>query len=60
MKGDIKAYFADGGHVTLDLKSIKDGKLVGSSENFGIGGFKTSAFSKILFNIYDDRHSGDE
>ena len=58
--GDVKAYFASGGFVTLKMGDIKEGKLNGSTENFGKATFNIKAFNKILLNIYDDRHNSEE
>jgi hypothetical protein len=51
-KNDLRAHFADEGTVTVDLSSIKDGKIAGNSENFGSIEIPLCAFSRLNFNIY--------
>jgi hypothetical protein len=54
--GDARIYFANGaGRMTLKMKSYKDAKIEGSSENFGDGTFDVRAFDKVEFNIYLDK-----
>ncbi len=52
--GDVKAYFNESEHITINIKGIRDSKLTGTGEHFGEGEFSLSAFHKILFNIYDE------
>jgi hypothetical protein len=51
--GDIRAWFSDGSSVVFRLDSVGDGTLTGYSQNFGTASFKTAAFNRIEFNIYD-------
>ena len=51
--GDIRAWFADGSRVVFRLDSASLESLTGYSQNFGTATFKTSAFSRIEFNLYD-------
>jgi len=50
---DVRAWFHEGGYVTIKLKSF-DGKTIkGYSQVYGDADFKISAFSRIQFNIWD-------
>lgn len=51
--GDIRAWFHQGGHVTLKLETLKDGKVSGYSQAVGNVSFDLSAFRKIDFQIYN-------
>jgi hypothetical protein len=51
--GDIRAWFPDGSSVVFRLDAVGDGTLTGYSQNFGTATFKTAAFNRIEFNIYD-------
>ena len=51
--GDVRAWFADGSSVVFRLDAVEEGSLTGFSQNFGTARFKTSAFNRIEFNIYD-------
>jgi hypothetical protein len=51
--GDVRAWLPDGSSLVFRLESTDDGILTGSSQNFGTARFKSSAFSRIEFNIYD-------
>lgn len=51
--GDVRAWFSDGTSVVFRLDAVEDGVLAGFSQNFGTARFKTAAFSRIEFNIYD-------
>lgn len=51
--GDIRAWFADGSHVTFRLEGAGDGQLKGSSQTFGKADFDSKAFGRIEFNLYD-------
>ncbi len=51
-RGDVRAHFSDGGHVTFQLTALEDGRLVGASQTFGSGRFDLGAFSRIEFNLY--------
>ena len=50
---DVRAWFHDGGYLTLRLDSFKDGKVTGFSQAFGDVSVDLKAFSKIDFHIYD-------
>lgn len=50
--GDIRAWFADGSHVTFRLDGAGDGHLKGYSQTFGDVEFDASAFCRIEFNLY--------
>ncbi|BDS05758.1 hypothetical protein NT6N_07980 [Oceaniferula spumae] len=54
---DVRAWFHDGGHVTLKLASFEDGKISGTSQAFGDVTFDLKAFSRIDFHIYDKKHN---
>jgi len=51
--GDVRAWFPDGSSLVFRLDKVTDGTLTGYSQNFGTAGFKTAAFTRIEFNIYD-------
>ena len=51
----MRAWFADGGHLTFRLDDLGDESLEGYSQTFGDGRFKMSAFKRIEFNIHDWR-----
>lgn len=53
---DVRAWFHDGGHVTLRLESLKDGKLTGFSQALGDVSIDLMAFNKIDFHIYDPKY----
>ena len=53
--GDVRGWLADGSSVVFRLDDVKDGDLMGYSQNFGHANFKLSAFSRIEFNIYDPK-----
>ncbi|NOY75686.1 MAG: hypothetical protein GXP32_07820, partial [Kiritimatiellaeota bacterium] len=54
-KSDARCVYAKGGHVTLDISTIADGKILGESENFGKASLDLKAFKKVELNIYDDK-----
>jgi len=56
-KGDVRAWFHEGGHVTLKLATLKDGKISGSSQAFGDVTLDLNAFSRIDFHIYDKKQN---
>ena len=59
--GDVELYFPEGaGRVTLKLKDIIEGRVSGSSENFGTGSFDIRAFDKLIFNIYTEKKKEEE
>lgn len=51
--GDIRASLPDGSSFVFRLDGVDDDTLTGSSQNFGTATFKTAAFNRIEFNIYD-------
>ena len=53
--GDVRASFAGGGSVTVDLTSLAGGRLQGTSENFGSAAWPLSAFDRIEMNIYVEK-----
>ncbi|GAA5121480.1 hypothetical protein JIN84_00785 [Luteolibacter yonseiensis] len=54
--GDVRGWFPDGSSVVFRLEEVKPGVLSGSSQNFGNADFKTAAFNRIEFNIYDPEY----
>ena len=52
--GDVRAWFKEGGYITMDLKSFDGKSLHGKSQVFKDAKFDTNAFSKIEFNIWDN------
>ena len=60
--GDVRAWFREGGFITMDLHSFDGKSLLGSSQVFDNATFDASAFSKIEFNIWNsdlDRFGSD-
>ncbi|HEX7261503.1 MAG TPA: hypothetical protein VF258_06775 [Luteolibacter sp.] len=57
-KGDVRAWLPDGSSLVFRLESAGEGILTGSSQNFGTARFKSAAFSRIEFNIYDPDFEG--
>lgn len=54
--GDVRGWFPDGTSVVFRLDDVKPGILSGSSQNFGRADFKTAAFNRIEFNIYNTEY----
>jgi hypothetical protein len=50
--GDVRAVLADGSKLVFRLEDVKDGNIIGFSQNFGRSEFKLSAFKRIEFNIH--------
>ncbi len=50
---DVRAWFHEGGYVTIKLKSFDGETLSGYSQVYGDAEFKVSAFARIQFNIWD-------
>lgn len=50
---DVRAYFQDGGHVTLRLAEFTPTTISGYSQVFGDATFDLRAFTRIDFNPYD-------
>lgn len=51
MPADVRAYFPEGGSVTMQLTQWDAKGCTGSSPNFGTASFSPDAFAKILFNL---------
>lgn len=51
-KNDVRAWFHQGGYITLKLKSLDDKVLKGYSQAWGDAEFNLDAFSRIEFNIW--------
>lgn len=54
---DVRAWFHEGGHVTLKLATFNNGKISGSSQAYGDVTFDLNAFSRIDFHIYNKKHN---
>lgn len=52
MKGDVRAWFADGGSVVFRLDGVEEGHFLGYSQTFGDGRFRRNAFRRVEFNIH--------
>jgi len=50
--GDVRAWFHEGGYVTLKLKSLNEKMVQGYSQVWGDAEFNLNAFSRIEFNIW--------
>jgi len=48
---DVRAYFPDGGSITMQLMQWDAKGCTGSSSNFGKASFSPDAFARILFNL---------
>jgi hypothetical protein len=48
---DVRAYFPEGGSVTMQLIQWDAKGCTGSSPNFGKASFSPDAFERILFNL---------
>lgn len=53
--GDVRAWFHQGGFITLQLGSIQDGKISGYSQAVGDVSFDLKAFNRIDFDIYNEQ-----
>lgn len=51
-KADVRALLADGSTLVFRLDDVRDGKLVGFSQNFGNAEFLQTAFKRIEFNYH--------
>jgi len=62
----VRAYFPEGGSVTMQLDQWDSKGCIGSSPNFGNATFSPDAFSRIMFNLpaqqqnQDAEDSGDD
>jgi len=57
---DLRAFFVDGGRLTISLETLSPDTLSGGSECFGKAGFQRGAFQRLQFNIYDEARESDE
>ena len=48
---DVRAYFPEGGSITMQLTQWDAKGCVGTSPNFGKATFSPDAFAKIMFNL---------
>ncbi|MFC4993997.1 hypothetical protein [Rubritalea tangerina] len=53
LSGDIKAYYRDGGWITINVESIDEKAIHGSNEAIGKHSFQLSAFKKLELNVYN-------
>ena len=51
--GDVRAWFGDGSSIVFRLDTLTKDAITGHSQTFGSATFKTTAFNRIEFNIYD-------
>lgn len=51
MRGDVRAWFPEGGRITFRLDDLKEGKITGYSQQFGTAEFDLTAFERIEMNI---------
>lgn len=51
-KGDVRATLSDGSKLVFRLDEVRDGKLIGFSQNYGPAEFSEEAFRRIEFNIH--------
>jgi len=59
--GDVRAYFAEGGNVTMQLTGWDAKGAAGASPNFGTATFSPDAFSRLLFNLpAQEQNSSDD
>ncbi len=58
--GDIRAYFAGRGMVTVSVEKWDGKEFIGNSPNFGRVTFKPEAFNRIQFNLGDEAQKGDD
>jgi len=52
MKGDVKAWFPEGGNIVFRLDGIEGDHYVGFSQIFGTARFRRDAFNRVEFNIH--------
>lgn len=50
---DVRAWFHEGGYVTIKLKSLDEKTIKGYSQVWGDAEFDLNAFSRIEFNIWE-------
>ena len=62
--GDIRIFIKGGSRLVMRLEAVEQGRLIGSSQNFGQASIGIDAIERIEFNIYDQWleviRSGDE
>ena len=51
--GDIRLYTKNGSRLVMRLEAVEQGRLIGSSQNFGQAPIVMDAVERIEFNIYD-------
>jgi len=56
---DVRAYFPEGGSVTMQLNQWDAKGCTGSSPNFGSATFSPDAFTRILFNLQAQQQNQD-
>jgi hypothetical protein len=56
---DVRAYFPDGGSLTMQLKQWDSKGCTGSSPNFGTANFSPDAFARIMFNLPAQQQNDD-
>jgi hypothetical protein len=49
--GDVRAWLPDGSRLTFRLDSLREGKITGSSQQFGTAEFDLKAFERIEMNL---------
>jgi hypothetical protein len=54
--GEIRAWFPDATSLVFRLDAVGKDTLTGYTQNFGTATFKTSAFSRIEFNIHEQEY----
>jgi hypothetical protein len=57
---DLRAFFVDGGRLTIALDKLSPETLSGGSECFGKASFQRGAFQRLQFNIYDEAKESEE
>jgi hypothetical protein len=55
---DVRAYFPEGGAVTMQLMEWDAKGCTGTSGNFGKANFSPDAFAKIVFNLPSQQQNG--
>lgn len=53
--GDVRAWFHEGGYVTIQMQSFDGKKIKGYSQVYGDAEFDANAFEKIEFNIWNEK-----
>ena len=52
---DVRIHLADGGSITLDLKSLSERRITGSGEGYGQVTVSLDSVARLDFNIYDEQ-----